>query len=127
MRGISNIKKMECGHHEMNKQEFNRKICGFKGRYNLSFFLMNTILQIKYSEDLYCYCHRNQKKCKICSITIDFTIINHLFVVVDSEYSYSIGYRSEEVNYFFYLICLNKVKKMVLIKYQKIEPFPYLS
>ena len=82
MRGISNIKKMECGHHEMNKQEFNRKICGFKARYNLSFFLMNTILQIKYSEDLYCYCHRNQKKCKICSITTDFTIINHLFVAV---------------------------------------------
>ena len=43
---------------------------------------MNIILQIKYSKELYCYCHLNKKKYKICSIATDFTIINHLFAAV---------------------------------------------
>ena len=55
----------------MNTQEFNKRICGFKSRHDLFYFLMYTLLQLKYIKQLYCYCHLNQRKGQICLITTE--------------------------------------------------------
>ena len=56
----------------MFKQEYNKKICGFRTNYDL-FFLMNTLLQIKLNSLSYCFCDWiNQEKCLICEIITDF-------------------------------------------------------
>ena len=65
---------MDCRHQQMNKQTFNKKICGFQSRSELYFFLTNTLLNIKYHGCLHCYWNfNNQEKCGICSIITDFS------------------------------------------------------
>ena len=66
------IKKMECLHQLMPNEEYNKKIYGFRTNYDL-FFLMNTLLQIKFNILSYCfYDWINQVKCLICEIITDF-------------------------------------------------------
>ena len=59
----------------MNKKSFNKKICGFRSRSELYFFLTKTFLNLKYHGSLHCYCinFNNQEKCGICSINTDFS------------------------------------------------------
>ena len=41
--------------------------------YYLYFFLMNNLLQIKFEDDLYCFCNLlNQETCQICTVVIEF-------------------------------------------------------
>ena len=65
---------MECEHKEMSKQQFNKKICCFKSRYDLYFFLMNTLLQIECDGEKHCFCDtlENEEKCQLCVIPIFF-------------------------------------------------------
>ena len=64
---------MECVHQLMSKQEYNKKICGFRTNYDLFFSLMNTLLQVKFNSYSYCFCDWiNQEKCLICEIITDF-------------------------------------------------------
>ena len=66
------IKKMECVHQLMSNEEYNKKIYGFRTNYDL-FFLMNTLLQIKFNRLSYCfYDWIDQEKCLICEIITDF-------------------------------------------------------
>ena len=55
----------------MTKQQYNKKICGFKNRSDLYFFPSNTLLSIKYSGYLHCYLN-NGRNCQICSTRADF-------------------------------------------------------
>ena len=57
---------MECEYQQMSKQEYNKKK-------NIIFFLMNTLLHIKFNSLFYCFCDWiNQEKCVICTLTTDF-------------------------------------------------------
>lgn len=144
---------MEYGHHEMNKQAFKRKICGFRR--------MNTLLQIKHSGHLYCCCHLNQRKCQICLTTTDFCgfenelnrnmmnvgffknyqmklypYLTKLFYdnkpsiccFFDSEYSYSIQHQSGKVTYVFLSDMIKQAEEDILNKIKKkiYEPFTCL-
>ena len=55
---------MDFGNMEISKREFNKEICHFKSRHDLYFFLMNTLLQIKYDGWQYCSCDMLEKKKK---------------------------------------------------------------
>ena len=46
---------MEYVHQLMSKQEYNKKFCGFITNYDI-FFVMNTLLQIKFNSLSYCFC-----------------------------------------------------------------------
>lgn len=64
---------MEYEHQRMSKQEFNKKICGFKTNYDLYFFLIKTLLQIKFNGFSHCFCDLlNQERCQIYQIVTDF-------------------------------------------------------
>ena len=65
---------MDCGHDNMSIQEYNKKINGFKTPYELMYFLINCLSQIKYRYWPYCFCsdYGNEKKCEICLIVIKF-------------------------------------------------------
>ena len=56
---------MDFGNMEISKREFNKEICHFKSRHDLYFFLMNTLLQIKYDGWQYCSCDMLEKKRKM--------------------------------------------------------------
>ena len=63
---------MECVHQLMSNEEYNKKIYGFRTNYDL-FFLMNTLLQIKFNRLSYCfYDWIDQEKYLICEIITDF-------------------------------------------------------
>ena len=70
-------KRMNCGHLQMTKQQYNKSICGFKNRSDLLFFLLNNLLSIKYSE--YLYCQRSRRECHICSICTIFITLKTKF------------------------------------------------
>lgn len=65
---------MDFGNMEISKREFNKEICHFKSRHDLYFFLMNTLLQIKYDGWRYCFCNMLEKKekCQLCVISTVF-------------------------------------------------------
>ena len=64
---------MECEYQQMSKQEFSKNICSVKISCDLHFFLMNTLLQIKFKRFSHCFCNLlNQEKCQICAIVPDF-------------------------------------------------------
>ena len=44
----------------MTKEEFNKKTCQYKKRFDLYYFLLNTLSLIKYNSYYYCFC--NEKK-----------------------------------------------------------------
>ena len=74
---------MNCRHLQMTKQQYNQRICSFKNRSDLFFFLLNTFLSIIYSGYLYCQCSR--RECNICSIRTDFC--NFQDEIVDNMYN----------------------------------------
>ena len=63
---------MECGHKEMSKQELVQKTCHFKSSCDLYFFLMNTLLQIKYHRLQYCLCDILEKNVNSVSYRLIF-------------------------------------------------------
>ena len=66
------IKKMECVHQLMSNEEYNKKIMDLEP-IMIFFFLMNTLLQIKFNRLSYCFYDLiNQEKCLICEIITDF-------------------------------------------------------
>ena len=63
---------MECVHQLMSNEEYNKKIMDLEP-IMIFFFLMNTLLQIKFNRLSYCfYDWINQEKCLICEIITDF-------------------------------------------------------
>ena len=60
----------------MSKEEFKSLILmGKKSRYEILYFILNTLLQIFYDSDWYYYCEhfKNNSKCKICTIPLIFS------------------------------------------------------
>ena len=55
----------ECGN--LTKDDYNKKICQFKNRFDLLYFLLKTLLYIMYNGLYYCYCQETDK-CLICRI-----------------------------------------------------------
>ena len=49
----------ECGN--LRRDGFDKKICQFKNRFGLLYFLMNTLLHITYNGWYYCYCQETDK------------------------------------------------------------------
>ena len=67
--------KKNCGHNQMNIQEYHKKINGFKSIHDLAYFLINCLLQIKYKYWGYCFCtdYENRRKCELYVIVNDFS------------------------------------------------------
>lgn len=64
----------------MNIQEYHKKINGFKSIYDLAYFLINCLLQIKYKYWGYCFCtdYENRRKCELCITVNDFDYFEEL-------------------------------------------------
>ena len=51
---------MECEHKHMTKEEFDKETCQFKNRFDLYYFLLNTLLLIMYNGYYYCFCNEEK-------------------------------------------------------------------
>ena len=80
---------MECqGHKSLTKNQYVNQIWNFNSRYDLFFFIMNTLSHIVYNRYYYCYYEELKLKCSICKfsqIFRDFNkgLMDHIF---DYEY-----------------------------------------
>ena len=74
---------MECKHHRnMTEEQFDNETCKFKNRFDLYYFLLNTLSFITYNGYYYCFVEKknskrkkkkNQERCSICQIPIIFS------------------------------------------------------
>ena len=70
---------MECKHKYLTKEQFDKETCQFKNRFDLYYFLLNTLSLITYNGYYYCFCgeekffKKKQERCFICQITIIFS------------------------------------------------------
>ena len=67
--------ELECGHAQITKQQFNMKICNSNSLQDLFYFLMNTLLQVRYCSFNYCFCdtsRENIEGCQFCKIAADY-------------------------------------------------------
>lgn len=63
---------MNFGHDQMNIQNFNKKINGFKSINDLAYFLINCLFQIKHKSLSYCFCNKVERQCELCVIDKNF-------------------------------------------------------
>ena len=63
---------MNCGHDQMNIQNFNKKINGFKSINDLAYFLINCSFQIKHKSLSYCFCNKVERQCELGVIDKNF-------------------------------------------------------
>lgn len=94
----------------MSKQQFNKKMCHFKGRYDLFFFLMNTLLQIKFDRYRYCFCDTldNEEKCQFCVISTEFCDFEKDLNDNMIELEYLQNYQSQLYSYLCKLFYIKK-------------------
>ena len=61
-------------HKNMNINEYKKKNSNFAGRFELAYFIINTLSHICYKGWCYCYCSNdgNKKTCLMCTILGDF-------------------------------------------------------
>ena len=56
---------MECKHHRnMTEEQFDNETCKFKNRFDLYYFLLNTLSFITYNGYYYCFCGEKKFKKK---------------------------------------------------------------
>lgn len=66
---------MDCRHATMTVQEFNKKIMGFKSTYELTYFLIYFLFEVKFQSWSYCFCDDNDHgQCEICIIEQTFSV-----------------------------------------------------
>ena len=101
---------MNCGHDQLNIQDFNEKINGFKSTYDLVYFLIDWLSQIKYKKWSYFFCadYQYRRKCGLCVIADDFNDFEELIREKILDRNFLFDYHEKLVPY---LRCLFFAKK----------------
>ena len=103
-------KTMDCGHDQTSIQNYNKKINGFKSTYELVYFLINSLLQIKSKIWSFCFFeeYENGKKCELYLINEDFNDFEDIIKVKIIDRDFLLDYQWKLIPYLRKLFYLKK-------------------
>ena len=111
----------------MNIQEYHKKINGFKSIYDLAYFLINCLFQIKYKYWGYCFCtdYENRRKCELCVIVNDFSDFEDLIIEKRLDRYLLLDYHKRLLPYLRQLFFAKKLQFLVFLMKFTLTLFDY--
>ena len=94
-----------------------KKNNGFKSIYELVYFLINCLLQIKSKIRSFCFCeeYKNGRKCELCLINSDFNDFEDIIKVKIIDRDFLLDYHRKLIPYLCKLFYAKKLKSVVFL------------